>query len=97
MDVALPRAALNAVIPLPGEVLLQVVDDQSALKRAAKPRQVLDKGSVDLRSVLSVEPVGDQISVLVELVEDEIGVRLMGRCEDNYFIELGHVSEESDA
>lgn len=78
------------------KILFKVVDDQGALQGSPQPRQILDESTFYLRCVLSVEPVLDQVLARVQLVEDKVGVCLVGRRENHNLVQLCHISKELD-
>ena len=62
---------------------------------STKACKILDEGTFDLRSVLSVKSMLDESLFLIQSVKDEVCIGLMRSCEDHNLIQLCHISEET--
>jgi len=97
MYAAFPGTALNAVLTLSLEVLLQIINDECPLKWTSQPAQVLDECTLRLCRVLAVKSVLDQRAIFVKLVQDKVGVSLVSCREDHDLVKFSHVCQESHA
>lgn len=79
----------DAVLDLKGETQHAVVDKNHVLQVAvSNDPQVLDEAELGLDAVLPVKPEVDQLATRVEVVEDRVGVLLVGGCEGYHLVEL---------
>jgi len=88
-----PTLDENAVVRLEREVLSDIIHDDGFVERTTNPAQILDKGDTCRRTMLPVESEGDA-TLLVDLIEDPVGVILHRSCEDYHFVDLAHLFEE---
>ena len=79
----------DAVLDLEGETQHTVVDEDHVLQvSVGNDPQVLDEAELGLDAVLPVKPEVDQLATRVEVVEDRVGVLLVGGCEGYHLVEL---------
>lgn len=75
------------------EVAGNIVDDDGAGKVSSQHREILDAHVLLQASVLAVESVADA-ALLIDDIEDGVGILLHRSREDYHFIVLAHFSEE---
>ena len=83
--VVVPGLDINSVVGLQNEILGHVIHDDHGPEVAPDLTEVLDKFVVVDRQVLPVKPVLDQTSG-VDVVDDEVGVVLARRGEDDELV-----------
>ena len=97
--VAYPRADLDSILFLPGEVLFDIVDDDDSLQVPSQLREVLDVDPICLLTAAPVEPIIYQLCAVLglDLVQDVISIVLQGCCENDNLEGLRHLLQELDA
>ena len=93
LHVVIPGDARNSILRLEQESNRRVVNDDYVGHRTAQPRQVLDKGIVEVRAMLAEEFV-PAVTLWVQLLHQGLGVLRQTGGEHNQLVVLGHTVEE---